>query len=267
MNLKVILVVVLVSVIDQVKGQQGKSVKVTVKKPGDCSEKAKTGDKVDVHYTGRFLDGRSFDSSLKRGKPFQFTLGLGQVIRGWDEGIKGMCMGEQRFLVIPSDLAYGEKGVGNVIPPNSVLTFDVELLKIHKKVDPLNPVKKPVGLPDKPPQKNVLNTIQVQTVFKPRSCGKKVTSGQKVKVHYTGYQYLTKLVKFESSAGGQPYEVQMGTGQVIPGWEGGLQGMCVGEKRRLVIPPKLGYGAEGKPPQIPPNATLVYEIELMDVAN
>lgn len=83
---------------------------------------------VDVHYTGRLTDGTVFDSSVKRGEPFKFTLGAGQVIPGWDMGIKGMKPGGKRVLTIPPELAYGKKGAGDVIPPNATLTFEVELV-------------------------------------------------------------------------------------------------------------------------------------------
>jgi FKBP-type peptidyl-prolyl cis-trans isomerase len=91
---------------------------------------AKAGNAVDVHYTGTLKDGKKFDSSLDRGRPFSFKLGAGQVIRGWDEGVAGMKVGGKRKLVIPSVLAYGKQGAGGVIPPDAELTFVVELLKV-----------------------------------------------------------------------------------------------------------------------------------------
>lgn len=102
-------------------------------KVGEGTE-AKAGKNVSVHYTGWLNNngekGEKFDSSLDRGQPFQFQLGAGMVIRGWDEGVAGMKEGGKRTLMIPAALGYGERGAGGVIPPNADLIFDVELLKV-----------------------------------------------------------------------------------------------------------------------------------------
>lgn len=91
----------------------------------------RTGDVVEVHYTGQFEDGKVFDSSLDRGEPLQFVLGRGYVIAGWDEGIALMRQGGQARLIIPPDLAYGEGGAGGAIPPNATLLFAVELVRVR----------------------------------------------------------------------------------------------------------------------------------------
>ena len=94
-------------------------------------DKPQKGQKVKVHYTGKLEDGTVFDSSVQRGVPIEFTLGVGQVIKGWDEGIADMKVGEKRQLIIPPDLGYGARGYPPVIPPDSTLIFDTELVEIN----------------------------------------------------------------------------------------------------------------------------------------
>ncbi|PIE49078.1 MAG: peptidylprolyl isomerase [Flavobacteriales bacterium] len=100
-----------------------------IQKKGN-GKKAEKGKRISVHYKGQLLDGTVFDSSFKRNQPIDFNLGVGQVIQGWDEGIQLLKEGDKARLVIPSNLAYGSRGAGGVIPPNAPLIFDVELLKV-----------------------------------------------------------------------------------------------------------------------------------------
>lgn len=107
---------------------QAEELQIETVKNGDCSRKAKKGDEVLMHYEGKLTDGSEFDSSYKRGDPLKFVLGTGAVIKGWDQGLDGICVGEIRNLVIPHDLAYGESGYPPVIPARATLKFKVELV-------------------------------------------------------------------------------------------------------------------------------------------
>ena len=104
-------------------------------------QKAGHGREIKVHYTGTFLDGKQFDSSRDSGQPLTFKVGLGKVIQGWDEALLDMRIGEQRILIIPAPLAYGEKGLGEVIPPMTTLVFDVEMMEF---IGPTSILKKNV---------------------------------------------------------------------------------------------------------------------------
>lgn len=113
---------------EEIKIPEVEGLKIEVLKEGSGTE-AKVGDTVSVHYTGTLEDGTKFDSSLDRGEPFSFTLGQNRVIQGWEQGVLGMKVGEQRKLIIPPELGYGPSGTpGGPIPPNATLHFDIELL-------------------------------------------------------------------------------------------------------------------------------------------
>ncbi|KAK5639022.1 hypothetical protein RI129_011514 [Pyrocoelia pectoralis] len=116
------------------KDQPKSKLKIGIKKRVEnCVSKSKKGDLLHVHYKGNLENGEEFDSSYTRGQPLTFTLGSGQVIKGWDQGLVGMCVGEQRKLVIPSELGYGKKGAPPKIPADATLTFHVELVKIEQR--------------------------------------------------------------------------------------------------------------------------------------
>ncbi|KAK6172069.1 hypothetical protein SNE40_018030 [Patella caerulea] len=113
-----------------------------LEKPENCERLSKKFDMLQMHYTGTLeKDGSKFDSSKDHGQPFSFQLGVGQVIKGWDQGLTEMCVGEKRKLVIPSHLGYGESGAGESIPPNANLLFDVELVDIQDGQPPPNVFK------------------------------------------------------------------------------------------------------------------------------
>jgi peptidylprolyl isomerase len=229
--------------------------------PG-TGDKPKAGDVVEVHYRGTLADGTQFDSSYSRGQPIQFVLGAGAVIPGWDEGIALMRKGGKAKLIIPPNLAYGERGAGGVIPPNATLTFEVELVEIRAGA-PSAPAEIEEGQFTTTPSGLKYYDIQAGT-------GAEATAGKTVAVHYTGW--LTDGQRFDTSRDPsrpmgrqQPFTFTLGRGEVIPGWDEGVAGMKVGGKRQLVIPPNLAYGERGAGGVIPPNATLVFEVELIEV--
>ncbi len=214
------------------------------------------GSVVQVHYKGRLADGTVFDSSYERNEPIAFPLGKGAVILGWDEGIGLLPVGSKAKLTIPPNLAYGEAGAGGVIPPNATLYFEVEL------VDVLPPSPKS---PTEVKEADYTTTASGLKYYDLKEGdGATPKAGQMVKIHYTGW--LEDGTKFDSSLDmGKPYLFPISQKAVMEGWDEGISTMKVGGKRQMIIPAKLGLGEKGAGNVIPPNATLIFEVELLEV--
>ena len=230
---------------------------VVEKNPDPAAKRVENGQTVSVHYTGFLKGNKVFDSSIERGNPITFPLGQGRVIRGWEEGISLMNVGDKYRLIIPPSLGYGEKGAGGVIPPNATLYFDVEVVATKDGVKPYDVRgKDTITIP---------SGLKYIEVFRTQdTTAKQAEKGKTVEVHYTGFLSSGKV--FDSSVErGNPISFPLGAGQVIKGWDEAISLMRVGDKLRLIIPPTLGYGERGAGGVIPPNATLYFDVELVDV--
>ena len=242
--------------------------------PG-TGEVAQIGDTVAVDYTGWLQDtGKMFDSSLNRAEAFQVLIGVGQVIEGWDEGLAGIAEGGKRRLIIPPELAYADVGAGDTIPPNATLIFDIELVDILIQAPPPTPTpgptvpaQSPGVADDNPPdvtgEEVTLESGLAYIDFAPGT-GEVAEVGDTIAVNYTGWLQDTGE-RFDSSISRpSTFQVIIGAGNVIPGWEEGLPGLAQGGTRRLIIPADLGYGETGQG-TIPGGATLIFDITLVDI--
>ncbi|HAM98228.1 MAG TPA: hypothetical protein DCQ26_06420 [Marinilabiliales bacterium] len=217
---------------------------------------AKLGDNTYVHYTALLPDGTIFDSSRKRGEPVRITVGIHQVFEGWDMGLLLMQKGTKIRLLIPPALAYGKEGYKNMVPSNSPILLDVEMIDLV----PPEPVSRwdIAG-------KQILETASgLKYIVIESGEGPLIQPESIVTVHYSGYFANGEL--FDSSVKRlEPIRFPVGVGSVIDGWDEGLQLMRKGSKFQLLIPSYLGYGSEGAPPQIPADTDLIFDIEVLDV--
>ncbi|KAL6103202.1 fkbp10 [Pungitius sinensis] len=213
--------------------------------PKVCPREVQTEDFIRYHYNGSFsADGTLFDSSHVRGNPAVSQVGLGRLLLGINRGLMGMCVNEQRKITIPPHLAYGSIGSDGVVPPDAVLVFDILLLDIW----------------------NAEDKVQVRTISKPDSCRRTTVASDFVRYHYNGT--LLSGEAFDSSySRNATYDTYLGQGDLIKGMEEGLLHMCLRERRIVIVPPFLAYGESGHGTHIPPQATLVYEVLLVDVFN
>lgn len=252
-----------------------------------AGEKAKATDFVKVHYRGTLLNGNQFDSSFDRNEPIDFQLGVGRVIPGWEKGLTLFAKGGKGSLFLPSDLAYGNRAIGNIIPANAVLRFDIEMVDVTSQ-DVYYEQMKARQLRERAiadslakiqteKERSVIQQyatekgLAIQTtpsglayVIERQGEGPKVTIGKQATVHYAGY--LLNGTKFDASYDrNQPFTLTVGVGSVIQGWDEGLQLLNQGGKIKLIIPSAMGYGANGAGAVIPPNAVLVFDVEVLEV--
>ncbi|KAG7459713.1 hypothetical protein MATL_G00213550 [Megalops atlanticus] len=217
---------------------------LTVSKPQVCRRTVEATDFIRYHYNGTLLDGTPFDSSYTKKQTYDTYVGQGELIKGMDEGLLGMCVGEKRIITIPPFLAYGEKGYGTVIPPQASLVFDVLLVDLHNPKDDV--------------------TVENQEV--PEPCTRKAVVGDFIRYHYNG-TFLDGTPFDSSYQRNSTYNTYVGMGYVIAGMDKALQGVCIGEKRRITMPPHLAYGENGNGGAIPGSAVLVFDIHVIDLHN
>ncbi len=229
---------------------------------GDGPE-AENGDNVAMHYVGKaWSTGEQFDASWDRGQTFDFDLGEGGVIAGWDQGIVGMKVGGRRMLTIPPDLAYGDAGAGDAIGPGETLVFVVDLVEVRRTFSVDTPEARPefdVASDQEPPAELVTEDLlegDPEHTAQP---------GDIVSMHYVGKAWSTGEEFDASWERGQPLEFEIGGGRLIPGWEEGIVGMQLGGRRMLTIPPDLAYGDAGAGDVIGPGETLVFVVDLVAI--
>jgi peptidylprolyl isomerase len=196
----------------------------------------------------------SIGSSKIRNQPVKFVLGTGSFIKGSDEGLIGIKVGGRRTIIIPSELAYGEQGIGP-IPPNTDLKLVVEVLDTRESIN--------VEMWDVDTTSFKTTPSGIKYAVVKDGEGTFADSGNVVTVNYSGY--LEDGTKFDSSVErDEPFSFMLGMGQVIPGWDEGIKLMKKGSRFRLIIPPQLAYG-EVELEKIPANSTLIFDIELLDI--
>ena len=236
--------------------EAAKGLKVYDEKVG-TGKPAMVGSVLKTHYTGWLLSGRKFGSSKDMGKPLSVVMGAGKMIKGWEVGLEGMREGGVRWFRISPAMGYGATAY-SMIPSNSTLIYRVEL--VSSEVD-----EAVVANMDFFPDTSTLTFENgpegLRYAIIKQGEGDPAQKGNVAKVHYTGW--LTNGYKFDSSRDrGQPFGFTLGAGRVIRGWELGVQGMLPGEKRILIVPPGLGYGARGAGP-IPGGSTLIFAVEYL----
>uniref|UniRef100_A0AAY4B947 peptidylprolyl isomerase n=1 Tax=Denticeps clupeoides TaxID=299321 RepID=A0AAY4B947_9TELE len=216
----------------------------TLSKPKNCKRSVASTDFIRYHYNGTLLNGTLFDSSHFRNQTYDTYVGYGYLIKGMDQGLLGMCVGERRSIIIPPFLAYEDKGYGTQVPPYASLMFDVLLVDLFNAKDDV--------------------TVEIQTL--PEPCTRKAVVGDYIRYHYNG-SFQDGTIFDTSYQRNSTYNTYIGMGYVIAGIDKALQGVCIGEKRRVTLPPHLAYGESGIEGLIPGSAVLIFDIHVIDFHN
>lgn len=211
---------------------------------------------VTMHFTGYLPSNKIFDSSILRKSPVKFQPGHNTLLAAWDEIVRLLPVGSKVHMVVPAHLAYADKGLSGVVPPNTDLTFDIEIVDAKKKR-----VIKPYTVKGK-------DTIKLasglQYIVVEKGSGDSPKDNDVVSIQYTGYLSNGKM--FQSSLDqDEPIMFAVGKNMVIPGFDEVVRYMREGAKFRVLIPWQLGYGKEGYPPDIPPKENLIFDVEFIGV--
>lgn len=253
----------------------------TVSKEG-TGPMPKTGQMLSVNYTGKLMNGNVFDSntdsSFKHPEPFKLPIGKGQVIKGWDEGLMLINKGAKATFYIPSTLAYGSQDRSPQIPANSILIFDVELLDIEASPeqpmqrDPAEQAKIDDQLLQDYFKKNKIKATKTPSglyyTITQKGLGATAAKGKKVTMNYTGKTLDGKL--FDSNIDPKfnhvsPFTFTLGVGQVIKGWDEGVQLLQLGSKGSFFIPSGLAYGPSAMGSAIAANSVLIFDVEVVGI--
>lgn len=231
---------------------------VEVLKEGN-GERPQAGDILTLHYTATFAaTADTFESSYKIGQPIEVPLGLGKLLPGWEEALKGMDKGSKIIAHVPSDMAFGSQGMPGRIPPNTDMVFTFEMLDFREGPKPIaHDIWETEGI--EPIETN--SGLRVYIIEEGN--GGLIPPGNQAVVHYHGYLSESGEVFDSSFKRGEPFQFPLGAGRVIPGWDEGVAMLQVGTKAVLDIPYHLAYGENGMPPNIPPKANLTFDIEVL----
>ncbi len=226
---------------------------ITVLTEGDGAV-AQAGDIVTINYTIGLPGEEPFDSSFERGQPISIPLGIGQLLSGWEEALLDMQEGGKVSLLMPPEFAFGEQGLPGIVPPNSAIESELELISVERP-------EPPIDIAD---DEYTETDTGLKLYDMEEGDGTAVVTGDHIVMNFSIWRDDDVIVG-RSADSGEPISIVVGSGELFPGWDEGVIGMSVGGKRQLVIPPELAFGEEGAGDAVPPNTTLIIEVELLEI--